>query len=117
MNLLIGLSIVGICLLLLKRNYTKRKELKEKDPYDWVKMHELYYNFRAQGKKDFFFEMYPEICYDNAWKELRFVYTEERNKYEEEFENKYAKLFFQRVLLYIAIIIGCMYIFSSFQNF
>jgi hypothetical protein len=117
MNLLIGLSIVGICLLLLKRNYTKRKELKEKDPYDWEKMSKLYYELYQQGKEDFFFEIYPKIAYDYGWKELDFFHLRDKNEYEEEFENKYAKLFFQRVLLYIAIIIGCIYIFSSFQNF
>ena len=117
MDLLIGLSIVGICLLLLKRNYTKRKELKEKDPYDWEKMSKLYYELYQQGKEDFFFEIYPKIAYDHGWKELDFFHLRDKNEYEEEFENKYAKLFFQRVLLYIAIIIGCIYIFSSFQNF
>lgn len=131
MNLLIGLSIVGICLLLLKRNYTKReaveqrsKDYKVTSGYDFEKMEKLFFELRAQGRQQEFHQMYPHVWWDAHWKQFRF-YTdiEGMEAYDDYHDNEPAylwplfKLWLQRVLLCIAIIIGCIFIFLSFLNF
>ena len=129
MNLLIGLSIVSICLLLLKRNYTNRdaiyqrsQDYIENSGYDWEKMEKLFFELRAQGRQQEFEQMYPHVYWHAPLKEFRFYKdiegVQEQDNYREGSSLKgLFKLWLQRVLLYIAIIIGCIFILLSFQNF